>query len=420
LRSKIFNYSALQIEKLKTREGVLDLLRSSVPILMGIFIFLNPFPHTTAIKEICFYSSFFIVLILIYFKKIDFSLKSPLTLPFALFVAWVFIGLFFALDKGNSIYDFYAHLLKYLVIYYILINFFNSRKRLICLSWVIILSGAIFSSGAIWHFYYYLGHNIQERLGVTLGHLYATDVIGYLLVMSTIFSIRMFLDAKKPFPRYAFVLAGIISGYASILTGSRGTCLAFIVAIGILLIKRKKMLVCGIAIFITASLALSSSGNRIIHGIFEDRLVAYFYSLEFIKEHPIIGSGFAIDTYNTENLSNIEGYKSKIPQKCRRITYLWPPHNMLLFIAVRLGLIGLMLFIYILFKPVGMCLNLARYGENEFTLNWALCLLSTLTVILVKGLFEPMFTHFVDILFYTILAMVTILWDLNLRQAPEA
>ena len=169
-----------------------------------------------------------------------------------------------------------------------------------------------------------------------------------------------------------------------------------------------------------ASLTFPSLQNRIVHAGFKDRLVAYFYSLEFIKEHPIIGSGFAIDTYSTENFSHVEEYRSKIPQRYRSLKYLWPPHNMLLCIAVRLGLIGLMLFIYILFKSVSMCLNLAQYGENRFTLNWALCLLSALTVIFVKGLFGPMFSHFVDILFYTILAMITILWDLNRRQALEA
>ncbi|MCD6153906.1 MAG: hypothetical protein J7J07_08375, partial [Syntrophobacterales bacterium] len=100
--------TVLELNEQNAREKIFKILNLSVPILMGIFIFFNPFPHTTAIKEICFYSSFFIVLILIYFKKIDFSFKSPLTLPFALFTAWVFIGLFFALDKENSIHDFRA------------------------------------------------------------------------------------------------------------------------------------------------------------------------------------------------------------------------------------------------------------------------------------------------------------------------
>ena len=119
-------------------ERFFNILILSVPVLMGIFLFFNPFSHTTAIKEICFYLSVFIVLILICFKKIDFSFKSPLTLPFVLFTTWAFIGLFFALYKENSIHDFYSHLLKYIAIYYIIINFFNSGKRLILLSWIMI------------------------------------------------------------------------------------------------------------------------------------------------------------------------------------------------------------------------------------------------------------------------------------------
>ena len=140
-----------QFREQNTKEKIFTILTLSVPVLMGIFIFFNPFPHTTAIKEICFYSSFFIVLVLIYFKKIDFSFKSPLTLPFVLFTAWVFIGLFFALDKENSIHNFRAHLLNYLVLYYILINFFNSRKRLHGLSWIMIISATIFSIGGIYY-----------------------------------------------------------------------------------------------------------------------------------------------------------------------------------------------------------------------------------------------------------------------------
>ena len=49
--------------------NIFDFLNQSVPVLMGIFIFFNPFPHTTAIKEISFYLSVVIVVILILFKR---------------------------------------------------------------------------------------------------------------------------------------------------------------------------------------------------------------------------------------------------------------------------------------------------------------------------------------------------------------
>jgi hypothetical protein len=174
--------TTLQFSEQNTREKIFKVLNLSVPVLMGIFIFFNPFPHTTSIKEICFYGAVIIVLILICFKKIDFSLKSPLTLPFALFIAWVFIGLFFALDKGNSLHDFRAHLLKYLAIYYILVNFFNSRKRLIILSWIIIISVTIFSIGGLTYFYVILKNPISTRFGFS--QMMNIDLIGFVTIFA--------------------------------------------------------------------------------------------------------------------------------------------------------------------------------------------------------------------------------------------
>ena len=124
---------------------IFDFLNQSVPVLMGVFIFFNPFPHTTAIKEISFYLSVVIVVALILFKRTEFSFETPLLIPFGLFVSWAFIGIFFSLNKENTIHDLYSHLIRYIILYYIIFNFFNSKKRLVCLSWVIIISSTVFS-----------------------------------------------------------------------------------------------------------------------------------------------------------------------------------------------------------------------------------------------------------------------------------
>ena len=145
--------------KSATNFNWLDLLTSSIPFLMGIFIFFNPFPHTTAIKEICYYLSVIIVTILILSKNIDFTFKTPLLLPFGLFILWSFLSIFFAFDKENSIHDFYSHLIRYVILYYILINFFNSEKRLVYLSWVIIISSSIFTVGGLIYYYFILEEN---------------------------------------------------------------------------------------------------------------------------------------------------------------------------------------------------------------------------------------------------------------------
>ena len=108
---------------LTAESKLFEILNQSVIVLMGIFIFFNPFPHTTAIQEISFYLSVAIVLVLVVSKKTEFSLITPLSLPFKFFVFWAFIGIFFALNKKNTINDFYAHLIKYIICYYIIVNF---------------------------------------------------------------------------------------------------------------------------------------------------------------------------------------------------------------------------------------------------------------------------------------------------------
>lgn len=119
-------------------------LEGSVLLLSGIFVFLNPIPHTTAIKEICFYLIILLVVPLLLLKKIQFRFDSPFTVPLALFILWSAASVLWAVDRPNTLHDIYAHLLKQAVIYFVVINLFNTEKKLALLAWIVILSVSIF------------------------------------------------------------------------------------------------------------------------------------------------------------------------------------------------------------------------------------------------------------------------------------
>jgi O-antigen ligase len=144
------------------------------------------------------------------------------------------------------------------------------------------------------------------------------------------------------------------------------------------------------------------------------RLGLAHYSFEMIKDYPIIGSGFSIDTFKDPKFFNPEEYMARIPEKYRKQPhgFFWP-HNMLLSIGIRVGLVGLALFLYILFVPAKMCWRLIRFGKDESIRSWGFCVSSIFIMFSAKGLFDPIFTHFADTIFYTILAMITILWRIN-------
>ena len=395
-----------------------DLLTQAVPVLMGIFIFFNPFPHTTTIKEICFYLSVFIVLLLIYFKKIDFSFRSPLTLPFVLFVVWVFIGLFFALDKEGSIHDFRAHLLKYIVFYYILINFFNSRKRLVGLSWVIIISATIFSIGEIYYFYFMLGNSFSAKLVTGIPEI-PVNWIGYITVSAATISLHYIITASNLYVKVISFIALFPLYLLSILTQTRSAALALFLAVIILCFKNKKFLIVCLGTILII-ITMGPLKTRFIHAdpITSLRLNIHSTTIEVIKNFPIIGIGFGMETYGNEKLINLKEYNKKTPKKYRR-SVIRSPHSMPFSIAVRTGLVGLASFFYILFISFKMCWKCIRHGKDDFIKSWGSCVASMLIVVIAIGVFEPFFTHMPEGVLYTALAMMTIIWKLNNVSAED-
>jgi len=409
--------TVLELNEQNAREKIFKILNLSVPILMGIFIFFNPFPHTTAIKEICFYSSFFIVLILIYFKKIDFSFKSPLTLPFALFTAWVFIGLFFALDKENSIHDFRAHLLQYLAIYYILINVFNSEKRFEILSWIIIISGGIFSIGGIIYFYIISGNPISSRMGFP--DIASINNIGIINLFPFLLSLNHFTKESKLHRKVMLLVVLMGTSIGMLFTQTIGAILGIIFSLFILFFNHKKgVIIFFLILVITVGflpvknrLTPNAVRSKLLH---DERVRIWNTYFKIIKDRPIIGSGFGMQTYEKKLLSKYKQYRYKAADPIKFKTHVFfTPHNMFIDTAVRLGFVGLVLFINIIFMVTYMCFKMIKYGQNDFIRKWALCLLSVLTGYLTQAMFADIFISAQLVVLYIIFAMITVLWYLN-------
>ena len=402
-----------------TIENIFAALKMSVPVLMGMFLFFTPFSHTTAIKEICFYLSVFIVLILICSKKVDFSFKSPLSLPFALFTVWAFIGLFFALYKENSIHDFYAHLLKYLAIYYIMINFFNSGKRLIILSWIIIVSATIFSIVGLGYFYPVLGNSILTKR-MTFQET-PIGIIGFVSVFALLLSVHLLPRTGLLYKKILLLISFTVTSIVTVMTLSFGTLLSMILSILVLFPKNKKIVVftllLSITVLVIATLNFKTAKSRMSLNFIqnklqnEERIKIWHTYFEIIKDYPISGIGFDMDDmWHDQNLW--DKHSARIPSKFRTTTK-WVPHNILLSITVRLGIVGLGFYLYIIFVFVRMSWDVIKRGKNDFIKSWGLCVTAAFVAWLIKGMLEPALSHVPAIINYTLFAMMTILWKLN-------
>jgi O-antigen ligase len=410
---------AIPLERTSRKIKSVDFLANAAAVLIGIFVFFNPFPHTTAIKEISLYSSLFTVLILVLFMKRDFALKSPFTLPFLLFLIWAIIGIYFTLDQSNTIHDIYTHYIKYLFLYYILFNFYQSEKRFIFLAWIIILSASLFSIGGLIYFYGIQNHHVSDRFG------FIEMSINYLClptISALLFSLHLYQYQAHWIPKAILVLAAASTLAATLLTQTRGALIAVIISVVLLFIDRKKIIVTllvglGIIIMIIPNYTDRFSSK---HPFANERIAMNRLTCEIIKDYPIAGIGFGMMIY--ANPEFLDSYEARLPEEYRSSRYgsdipVPSPHNIFLDVTVRTGFVGLAAFMFIVGTFVQVVWKLTRRGQTPFARDWGRCLFASFCAIIIQALFMDITFGPQAVVFYTTIAMLSILWQLN--KAPE-
>ena len=82
-------------------------------------------------------------------------------------------------------------------------------------------------------------------------------------------------------------------------------------------------------------------------------------------------------------------------------------------IAVRLGVVGFVLFFYIIFVFFKMCWDIIKYGNDDFIKNWGRCLAAAFFSFLFIGFFQPVFSHMPETILCVMFSMLTIVRRLD-------
>jgi O-antigen ligase len=328
---------------------------------------------------------------------------------------WSFCGLFFALNKENSIHDFYAHLIKYLVTFYMLYNFFDTKKRFLILIWTIVVSTAIYSVWMMVYFYLILGNPLSTKLGLFMDEI-PSNIVGISTLFALILSIYQFTTERIGYRKIILTICICVTSLATLATQTRGALLAMFVSLLLSFPKNRKTLTVfflflAIAIFLMPVkdiLTPDALMNRFRVG---DREKIWYCFGEIIKDHPITGIGFGMQTYFDENLLN--NCNERVPIEYRQDIPLKAPHNLVVDIAVRVGIVGLLLFFYIVFVFGRMSWQIIKSGKDDFISHWGSCFVAAFVAVFIQGWLENTMSGPPAIIFYTIMAMITILWRLN-------
>lgn len=387
--------------------------------LTGVFIFMTPFPRTNSIQNISFYLAVIMAVILIAGRAYPVVIRTPLTYPFLLFFLWSCLSLIWALNFQNTLNDVRAHLLNHLVLFFLIINFFNSKNRLHGLAWIIIASAVCFSVASIVFYYVIMDNSIMAmRLGNVLAdgryvwRKLSVDIVGTLTIPAMLFCI--YLCRRTPQWRYRVLLmiSAVIILVATILTQSRGTLIALIIAgIAFLIIKNRKLLpffVLGIILVF----AFSPYKNRTGAYTFLERIRVNYVYLQVVRDYPLGGIGFGIRTY----FENLDGriYIEKVPEKLRPEGAIVGPHTLFLDIMIRTGIIGFLLFLFIIAAFLRMSWQVIRKARDHVIKDMGLYIMIAFLSYFIIALAETVFWADASaMMFYILLAMMTVLWHLN-------
>lgn len=190
-----------------------------------------------------------------------------------------------------------------------------------------------------------------------------------------------------------FVFASILSLVGVALTYSRPTLLAVYVALFFFgLMEKNKKLIISLIILILAfpfllpksikNFAQEVNYNPLRFMCNDDRIAIYRNSFNMIKAHPIIGLG--ANTY----MKNYKNYKESPEYRTITTANFVYAHNNFLHLAAEIGLIGLGIFIWLLYKLLKQCVNIYRHLDDCFFKITSLSLLACLIAFLINGLTE--------------------------------
>jgi O-antigen ligase len=395
-------------------------LEQAVTALIGLFVFFTPFPHTTAIKEMTFYLPLAGMLVLAFSKKRVFSWSTPLTMPFAVLAAWSAVGLLFALDRPNTFHDIVSHLLKYYAVYFLVVQFYPSHKGFDTLARIIVTSTALFSVGAIVYYYPVLGHDFSERLGHSEQYSFfemSANYMCFATVFAAILAFNMLLKEKRPGARVLLGAALVSVLAATLLTQTRGGVIALAAGLVVLFLSdRRRLLVvlASLCTFVIVLFASPESGARFSpQGILGNERISMIHMyLEMAQERPFAGIGFGMEILQKQDY--MKQYYDRVPESYRDSGFHVSPHNLYLDVLVRLGVVGLLLYLAIAVIAFAMALKVMRSTRDD-----GLCMLAAWTALLLQAVVADASFGAPAIVFYLNLAMITILWKES-SESPAA
>ena len=342
---------------------------------MGLLIIL-PIAHTTTIRAIFIWLAVLLWLART-FSNNDCGLrKTPLDIPFLLFLITIIISLFTSLKFSTSIRELRGEFITYMLLFYMVTNSINKEDRIQKLV-VVLLAGSFFM--AVYAIIDYFSHtsnlfDIAYRTG-SLHQGY--EAYAQYIIMVIPFNILAFYYRGALTDRILLALLLVLNIFALYLTHTRGAFVALYLEftlLAVIVIKnniRRFGAVAGL-ILITMLLVYSMPQKVLWHGgkgldletsnprnTVETRLIVWKNTVEKLVEDPFSPAG-----YGEVN------FQRRFPGK--EFLGFTQAHNTFINTAVQLGVQGLIALLLIIYSVLNICWSIWKKEGARFQKFFAL------------------------------------------------
>jgi len=353
-----------------------------------------------------------------YLRKERLFGKTAINLSLLLFFLVTILSIFNSVSLKDSFKGGALRLLQYIFILFALAESVRDRKHLKRIIFSITAGLILASLDSVWQVI--TGHDFIRGYApvVNIGLVRATasfkdsNNLGiYLSAFAPlIFGLTGYYFKHKE--KILFIFVSVLTLTGIILTYSRPTLLAIYTALFFLgIARRDKVLISLLIIFMLIAPFIAPKSvkdwakqvdyNPVRFMCNDDRIAIYRNSLNMIRQHPVIGVG--ANTF----MKNYKTYKESPEYRNVVTSDTVYAHNNFLHMAGELGLIGLGVFIWLLYKLFVESKNIYYLLKDEYLKVIALSLIACLISFLVNGLAESSLFHSrVAIVFWYICGLI--------------
>lgn len=344
-------------------------------------------------------------------KKENLFTRTTINIPLLLFFLIACLSIFNSINLKDSFKGGIGRLAHYIMIFFIIAEEIKDQKHIKRIIFSMVCGLILVSLDGIWQVItgqdFIRGYEPIINLGLVRATASFKDAntLGIYLsaIAPLVFGLTLYYYLKG-IKKFVFIFISFVTLIGIALTYSRPTLLAIYIALFFLGAARKnKILIMILVIFTLAApfiipksvkeWAREVNYNPLRFMCNDDRIAIYRNSLNMIRHHPVIGVG--VNTF----MKNYKKYKES-PEYRNVITsdYLYA-HNNFLHMAAEIGLIGLGIFLWLLYRLFRECMSIYKRLDDSYLKIVLLSLTACLIAFLVNGLTESS-------LYYSRVAMI--------------